>query len=69
MTPSDNQIRALADAVWHALEDMGRNGHSVCEAVKAQLRYHYEPFNDEPEANPDYALDTATNVLKELDLI
>lgn len=65
------QIRKLADAVWYALDDMGKDGHSVCEGVKAQLRYYYEPFNDAEEAgdNPDYLLETATTVLKEVDIL
>lgn len=43
------QIRALADAVWQVLDDMGLDGRSCCIAAKAALRRAYEPFIDDPE--------------------
>jgi hypothetical protein len=44
MTYTDEQITALADAMWQLLDDMGKNGLSVCLAAKAEARRAYEPF-------------------------
>ena len=66
----ETQVEALAAAVWQALDDMGADGHCVCEATKALLRYHFEPFNPpEGAPPPDYSLETAEAVLREVDLL
>ena len=68
--PTPAQFQALVDAVWYALDDMGKDGHSVCEGTKALLRYHFEPFNGGPtDEQPDYSLATAEAVLREVDLL
>lgn len=46
------QVEALADAMWQLLDDMGKDGRSVCLAAKAQARIAYEPFRDKSE--PEY---------------
>lgn len=45
--PTPEQVKALADAMWQLLDDMGVNGKSVCLAAKAQARIAYEPFMEE----------------------
>jgi hypothetical protein len=42
--PTDQEVLDLADAMWQLLDDMGKNGLSVCLAAKAQARIAYEPF-------------------------
>ena len=54
------QVKAIADAMWQILDDMGLDGLGVCPAVKAQARIAYEPFLQadfaaEPSLPPDYA--------------
>ncbi|QRE76515.1 hypothetical protein [Methylobacterium aquaticum] len=44
---------ALAEAVWHALDDMGAEGRSICPAAKARLRVAYEPFRWTDDAGND----------------
>lgn len=63
--------RALADAVWQALDDMGKEGDAVCGATKAMLRHAYEPYNTDPDpdAAPDYSLAEAVEVLRSVDLL
>lgn len=41
---TEQQIAELADAMWQLLDDMGKDGQSVCLAAKAQARIAYEPF-------------------------
>lgn len=41
---TEQQIAELADAMWQLLDDMGKDGLSVCLAAKAQARIAYEPF-------------------------
>jgi hypothetical protein len=46
---SFEEINALADAMWLLLDDMGKDGKSVCLAAKACARVAFEPFRvDEP---------------------
>lgn len=59
---TDADVRALADAMWQVLDDMGRDGLGVCLAAKAQARVAYEPFLQadlaaDPSLMPDYAPD------------
>lgn len=59
---TDEQVRALADAMWQVLDDMGRHGLCLCPAAKAQARVAYEPFLQaevaaDPTLMPDYAPD------------
>lgn len=58
----------LIDAIWQALDDMGEHGHRVCEATKAQLRMAVEPHLDDMPT-PDYSIESAKAVLKELGLL
>jgi hypothetical protein len=44
VTYTEQQIADLADAMWQLLDDMGKDGLSVCLAAKAQARVAYEPF-------------------------
>lgn len=44
--PTEQEVNDLAEAMWQLLDDMGRNGKSVCLAAKAQARIAYEPFAD-----------------------
>lgn len=43
--PTEKEIEDLAEAMWQLLDDMGKDGRSVCLAAKAQARIAYEPFN------------------------
>lgn len=70
-------IEKLADAVWHVLDDMGKDGCECSTGVKAMLRVAFEPFtqagikNDplmEPDCAPEYTFDEAAALLKELGL-
>ena len=47
--PTEEQITALADAMWQLLDDMVRSGQDVCLASKAQARIAYEPFLDKDD--------------------
>lgn len=38
------EVRAIVDAAWQVLDDMGADGQSCCLAAKAQLRVAIEPF-------------------------
>lgn len=54
------QVKALSDAMWQILDDMGLDGLGVCPAAKAQARIAYEPFLQadfaaEPSLSADYA--------------
>ena len=70
-------IEDLANAVWHVLDDMGKEGQSCCLASKAMLRVAYEPFLQAEIENhllmelddaPQYTFDEAATVLKEFGL-
>lgn len=62
------QISALADAVWQALDDMGKSGQSCCLATKAQLRIAIEPFVDDDTPTIDYSLVDAQEIASEAGL-
>ena len=49
MVSHEADVRALADAVWQCLDDMGQHGRSVCGYAKAQLRAAYEPFFEDKD--------------------
>jgi hypothetical protein len=59
-------ISELADAMRQLLDDMGADGHCVCEAAKAQARVALEPFRYSNE-KIDYPLETAQAVLREIE--
>ena len=56
------RIDALVDAMSQLLEDMGADGHTVCEMAKAQARLAFEPFRH-PIDVPDYTLEQAQAVM------
>lgn len=49
MNYTTEQIEALACAMEQLLDDMGKQGQSVCLAAKAQARIAFEPFRDKSE--------------------
>lgn len=55
----------LADAAWHVLDDMGKDGLSCCLAAKAYLRVAFEPFKtlDDPM---DMSFEVAQKVLEDV---
>lgn len=42
--PTEQEVNELADAMWQLLDDMGKNGLSVCLCAKVQAVIAYEPF-------------------------
>lgn len=64
--PTEQEVRALADAVWQVLDDFGERGQCVCEAAKAQLRIAFEPFKSCADVEPEYPLHEAVRVVSEL---
>lgn len=62
MKYTEEQVKALADAMWQLLDDMGIDGQGVCLAAKAQARVAFEPFQD-PEALTPMDLDFAKAVV------
>jgi len=70
MTPEQKeQFVILASAAWQVLDDMGREGHTCCEASKATLRYALEPFLPDIKYEPadvDYEYEAEVSVLKEV---
>lgn len=46
----DLAIEELAEAMWQLLDDMGKNGLSVCGFTKARARIAFEPFIDKAES-------------------
>lgn len=62
------EVEALAEAMWQLLDDMGRDGKSVCLAAKAQARIAYEPFGlDSTEWADWMSLEEAKRILAEAD--
>jgi ElaB/YqjD/DUF883 family membrane-anchored ribosome-binding protein len=53
MAEVNQEIKALADAMWQLLDDMGKNGQSVCLQAKAEARMAFEPFRDKDEGEFD----------------
>lgn len=51
MMATEEEVKALADAMWQLLDDMGK-GQSVCLLAKIDARIAYEPFRDKSE--PEY---------------
>lgn len=50
--PTEEEVKALADAMWQLLDDMGKDSYSVCPLAKIDARIAYEPFRDKSE--PEY---------------
>lgn len=53
---TQEETKALADAVAQLLDDMGASGTSVCMHAKAQARIAYEPFCDHDDWEPEMSL-------------
>lgn len=65
MSKGEDQVMALAEAMDQLLDDMGRDGVSVCLHAKAKARIAFEPFID-PEAVEFYMpLDEAKRIVAE----
>ena len=62
-----NNVRELADAMDQLLDDMGRNGTSVCLAAKAKARVAFEPFMEPDAAELYMPLDEAKRIVAESD--
>lgn len=60
-------VKALAAAMSQLLDDMGKDGHCVCGAAKAQARIAYEPFADPDEKAFIMPIAEARRILKELE--
>jgi hypothetical protein len=67
--PTIEDVNNLIEAMSQLLDDMGKDGKSVCLAAKAQARVAYEPFIDEPEWARDclMPLEYAKRILVECD--
>lgn len=71
--PTAKETQALADAVFYALDDMGRDGKSCCGYTKAMLRVAYEPFRQAEIAEGvehdemDMPLDVARKIVDDTD--
>lgn len=59
-----NYIRELADAMWQLLDDMGKDGQTVCLYAKAQARVAFEPFRD-ADSPVDFPLADAEQIIRE----
>jgi hypothetical protein len=69
MTPTAEQVEALASAMWQLLDDMGADGQSVCLAAKAIARVAFEPFwqgDDAAECPLDMSLAEAQRIVDDL---
>ena len=65
MPRAQYQVIALADAMDQLLDDMGKDGTSVCLYAKAKARIAFEPFID-PESVEFYmSLDEAKRIVHE----
>jgi hypothetical protein len=60
------EIQALAAAMSQLLDDMGKEGVSVCIAAKAQARIAYEPFAESDEKESIMQIEVAQKLLQEL---
>lgn len=58
--------RELREAIWQALDDMGKDSKSVCGHAKALLRLAYGDPTD-PEEAPEYTMEEALRVAIECD--
>lgn len=62
--PTEEQVRDLAEAVWQALDDMGREGRGVCAYTKARLRLAYQPFHvPDNDGEMDMSLQDAQQII------
>jgi hypothetical protein len=59
-------VRELAAAMGQLLDDMGKDGQSVCLHAKAKARLAYEPFR-EPDNEMDMTLDDAKQIIREVE--
>lgn len=66
-TPRRESIAALIDAMDSVLDDMGKNGLSVCLYTKAQARIALEPFLSPESAEFIMPLSEAERIVKETD--
>lgn len=57
------ELKALIEAAWLVLDDMGADRTSCCLYAKAQLRLAFEAFRD-PELDMDMPLDTAAEIVR-----
>ncbi len=64
---TDAEVSELVDAVWQLLDDMGKDGRSVCLAAKALARLAFEPFRDGPELDSWMSLEEAEKIIAESD--
>ncbi len=66
---SDEEVDALAEAMWQLLDDMGKAGSCVCMAAKADARIAFEPFrkDDEDYIQEWMSLDAAKKIREECD--
>lgn len=60
-------IDALVEAMDQLLDDMGRDGTSVCLAAKARARVAFQPFMSLDAAHIYMPLDEAKRILAEAD--
>jgi hypothetical protein len=60
------EIKALVAAMSQILDDMRKDGTSVCLATKAQARIAYEPFADPEEIDFIMPIEEARRILEEL---
>lgn len=58
-----DQLRELVDAMGQLLDDMGRDGQSVCLHAKAKARVAYEPFR-ESDYDPGMTLEEAQRIIR-----
>jgi hypothetical protein len=65
--PTPEQIEKLAEAMSQLLDDMGKDGQSVCLHAKARARIAYEPFWNPEDAEIHMSLDKAEQIVRECD--
>lgn len=61
------QIASLVSAMEQLLDDMGKDGQSVCLAAKAMARIAFEPFCDSDAAEYYMPLEEAKRIAREAD--
>lgn len=64
---SDYEVEQLVEAMDNLLDDMGKEGQSVCGFAKAFARVAFEPFRNAANGPPEYTLETAQQVLRDCD--
>ncbi|MGB6326674.1 MAG: hypothetical protein WBG11_13140 [Methylocella sp.] len=65
-TSHPEDVEALAAAMSQVLDDMRKDGISVCLATKAQARIAYEPFADPGEKEFIMPIEEARRIIEEL---